>query len=68
MQAANQNSAGAAITLSAAFLGALQRAAQAQIVEQRLVGRHIGQRDGLAIENEPKFGPGLCLGHDQLPR
>ena len=43
-QPADQHRAGAAIALGAAFLGAAQRTAQPQIIEQRLVRRDIAER------------------------
>ena len=66
-QPADQHRAGAAIALGAAFLGAAQRAAQPQIVEQRLVRRDRRQRDVLAVEDEADFVADRRLGHAQLP-
>ena len=60
---ANQNRTGAAIPFGAAFLRAFQRTRQAQPVEQRLVGRDIGQRDIAAVEDEAQLGAGFQLGH-----
>ena len=64
---ADQHSAGAAIALRAAFLGPAQRAAQPQIVEQRLAGSEIGERDVFAVENEAQLAADLWLRHAQLP-
>ncbi len=48
----DQNRAGAAMALRAAFLGTDKAAPQPQEVEKRLVGLHIGERDLPAVEQE----------------
>ena len=59
----DQHGASAAVALGAAFLGAAQRAAQPEIVEQRLVRRDIGERHALAIEEEANLVADFWLGH-----
>jgi hypothetical protein len=61
----HQHGAGAAIALSAPFLGAAQALAEPQVIEQRLRRQHIGKRDLLVIEDE---ADGVAdFGHGAIP-
>src|SRR5690606_18478448 len=52
---ADENGASAAIALGATLLRAAQGTAQAQEIEQRLVGTYIRQRDLCVVEKKPDF-------------
>ena len=59
MQPPGQHRAGPAVTLGAAFLGAGQVARQAQEIQQRVVGRNLGQADfGIVQKKADRAGHG----------
>jgi hypothetical protein len=64
--ASSSHGTGAAIALSAAFLGTLEPLVEAEIVEQGPRRRNLGERDILIVEDETKLV--THVGGHQLPR